>query len=93
MEALDQPVDKTSDTSPNKNKQETGKTIALILVITLVAIAGVVVILVAIALGLNKVNFSEAKDILSLILVAIGSLTGSAVGFYFGSLSRLTPID
>jgi 4-hydroxybenzoate polyprenyltransferase len=60
--------------------------IALILVITLSAISGVVVILLAIAVALNKVSFNEAKDILSLVLVVIGTLTGAVVGFCFGAL-------
>jgi hypothetical protein len=46
----------------------------------------VVVILLAIAVALDKVSFIEAKDILSLVLVVVGTLTGSAVGFYFGAL-------
>jgi hypothetical protein len=81
MDKSDQPksIDKIA---PDK----TTSAIALILVITLSAISGVVVILLAIAVALDKVSFIEAKDILSLVLVVIGTLTGAAVGFCFGAL-------
>ncbi len=65
---------------------KTTSAIALILVITLSSISGVVIFLLAIAVALDKVSFIEAKDILSLVLLVIGTLTGSAVGFYFGAL-------
>jgi hypothetical protein len=68
-----------------------GTAIALILAITLAAISGVVVILLAIAISFDKVSFSDAKDIFSLILVTMGTLTGSALGFYFGALSLNKP--
>jgi len=74
--------------SVDKSVDHHGKAIALILVITLAAISGVVVILLAIAISLDKVSFSDAKDIFSLVLVAMATLTGSALGFYFGALSH-----
>jgi hypothetical protein len=65
---------------------KTTSAIALILVITLSSISGVVIFLLAIAVALDKVSIIEAKDILSLVLIVIGTLTGAAVGFYFGAL-------
>jgi len=89
MDEIDKPdlpisADKVAPdkTAPDK----IGNAIALILVITLSSISGVVIILLAIAVALDKVSFIEAKDILSLVLLVIGTLTGSAVGFYFGAL-------
>lgn len=71
-----------------KSLDKNGTAIALILVITLAAICGIVVILLAIAFALDRVSFDEVKDIFSLILIALGSTTGWALGFYFGSLKK-----
>ncbi len=71
-----------------KSLDKNGTAIALILVITLATICGVVVILLAIAFALDRVNFDEAKDIFSLILIALGSTIGWALGFYYGSLKK-----
>ena len=81
-------LDKPHNLNADKTVDRYGKAIALILVITLAAISGVVVILLAVAISLDKVSFSDAKDTFSLILVALGTLTGSALGFYFGALSH-----
>ncbi len=71
-----------------KPEMQIGTAITLILIITLSAISSVVVILLVVGVALSKVSFSEAKDVFSLILVALGSLTGCALGFYFGSLKH-----
>lgn len=83
-------IDKTenSEFKEIKSLDKNGTAIALILVITLAAICGVVIILVAIAFAFDKVSFAETKDIFSLILIALGSTTGWALGFHFSMLKR-----
>ncbi|AFY72703.1 hypothetical protein Syn7502_00548 [Synechococcus sp. PCC 7502] len=91
MGEIDKPIANTSS-NPDANKvSKFGTAITLILVITISAISGVVVILLAIAFAFSIVSFTEAKDIFSLILVTLGSLTGSALGFYFGTLAAKEP--
>ena len=60
------------------------KAIALILVITMAALSGLGVVLLAIGVAFNRIEFDAAKEVFSLILLALGILTGTAIGFYFG---------
>ncbi|BBC23301.1 hypothetical protein [Pseudanabaena sp. ABRG5-3] len=58
--------------------------IALILVITFSSVCGLSLILLTLAVSLNKVTFSEAKDVFCLILVALIAMTSTSMGFYLG---------
>lgn len=58
--------------------------IALILVITTVVLSGLGVGLLAIGIAVNRIEFAAAKEVFTLILLTLGILTGTAIGFYFG---------
>jgi len=66
-------------------RERTSASIALILSISLASVFGISLVLLSLGISFDKISATEAKDIFSLILVALVGLAGSSIGFYLGA--------